>query len=289
MGDFRGAEPLSAVCVVRECSVHAKCLVPRMNKEEGFLLAIERRERILSYLRQNEYANVETLAESLAVSSMTIRRDLNKLEEQGLVRRTHGGATIGQFISSQPHTEVRKNQSPREKLAIARYATSMIHDGHTILLDAGTTCMDIAKHLTDKNIRVVTTDLAQAQHLCRFKNIEVYMPGGRVDEVTQSCLGSKVVEFLDTVHVDMAFIGCTSWDVRRGLTTPTEERSAMKAKMIERADTSILVADSDKYGCYSFHKICELGALDLIVTDERLSERSREQLTDAGIDFFCAS
>ena len=252
------------------------------------MLAIERRERILSYLRQNEYANVETLAESLSVSSMTIRRDLNKLEEQGLVRRTHGGATIGQFISSQPHTEVRKNHSPKEKLAIARYAASMVCDGHTILLDAGTTCMDIAHYLTDKTVRVVTTDLAQAQHLCRFKNIEVYVPGGRVDDVTQSCLGSKVVDFLDTVHVDMAFIGCTSWDLRRGLTTPTEERAAMKAKMIEVADTSILVADSEKYSCYSFHKICELSALDLIITDDRLSQKTRDQLTETGIDFYCA-
>ncbi|CAM3775029.1 DeoR/GlpR family DNA-binding transcription regulator [Parendozoicomonas haliclonae] len=253
------------------------------------MLAIERRERILSYLRQNEYANVESLAENLGVSSMTIRRDLNKLEEQGLVRRTHGGATIGQFISSQPHTEVRKNQSPEEKLAIAHYAASMVHDGHTILLDAGTTCMEIAHALADKSIRVVTTDLAQAQYLCRYKNIEVYVPGGKVDEVTQSCLGSKVVDFLNTIHVDMAFIGCTSWDVRRGLTTPTEERAAMKAKMIERADTSILVADSEKYGCYSFHKICDLKELDLIVTDERLSQKSREMLKEAGVEFYCAS
>ncbi len=253
------------------------------------MLAIERRERILSYLRQNEYANVESLAENLTVSSMTIRRDLNKLEEQGLVRRTHGGATIGQFISSQPHTEVRKNQSPEEKLAIARYAASMVHDGHTILLDAGTTCMDIVHYLTDKNIRVMTTDLAQAQYLCRFQNIEVYVPGGRVDEVTQSCLGSKVVDFLDTVHVDIAFIGCTSWDLRRGLTTPTEERAAMKNKMIERADISILVADSEKYSCYSFHKICELKAMDLIITDDRLSQKNREQLKEAGIDLYCAS
>ena len=252
------------------------------------MLAIERREHILSYLRQHEYANVETLADNLTVSSMTIRRDLNKLEEQGLVRRTHGGATIGQYINTQPRTEERRIQSPEEKVAIARYAASLVHDGHTILLDAGTTCMDIAHQITDKDIRVVTTDLAQAQFLCRYQNIEVFVPGGRVDDRTQSCLGSKVEDFLNNIHVDMAFLGCTSWDLRRGMTTPTERRSAMKAKMIERADTSILVADSEKYGRYSFHKICELNALDLIISDDRLPAVAQEELREAGIDLYCA-
>ncbi|WP_281645725.1 DeoR/GlpR family DNA-binding transcription regulator [Parendozoicomonas sp. Alg238-R29] len=253
------------------------------------MLAIERREHILSFLRQHEYANVETLADNLTVSSMTIRRDLNKLEEQGLVRRTHGGATIGQYINTQPHTEERRTQSPAEKASIARYAASMVHDGHSILLDAGTTCMDIAREITDRNIRVITSDLAQAQFLCRYQNIEVFIPGGRVDDCTQSCLGSKADAFLDNVHVDIAFVGCTSWDLRRGVTTPTERRCAMKNKMIERSDTSILVADSEKYSRYSFHKICDLKKFDLIITDDRLSSPAHEALSEAGIDVFCTT
>ncbi|MTI13220.1 DeoR/GlpR family DNA-binding transcription regulator [Sansalvadorimonas verongulae] len=251
------------------------------------MLAIERREHILSFLRRHEYANVETLAENLAVSSMTIRRDLNKLEEQGLVRRTHGGATIGQYINTQPHTEERRSQSPDEKASIARYASSMVHDGHSILLDAGTTCMDIAQAIAEKNIRVITSDLAQAQFLCRYKNLEVFIPGGRVDDRTQSCLGSKADAFLDNVHVDIAFVGCTSWDLRRGVTTPTERRCSIKQKMIERAVTSILVADSDKYGRFSFHKICDLKRFDLVITDDRLDASSHEALSEAGVDVFC--
>ncbi len=251
------------------------------------MLAIERREHILSFLRQHEYANVETLAENLEVSSMTIRRDLNKLEEQGLVRRTHGGATIGQFINTQPHTEERRNQSPLEKVAIAQYAASLVKDGHSILLDAGTTCMDIACQLTDRNIRVVTTDLAQAQFLCRYKNIEVHIPGGQVDDRTQSCLGGRVTDFLDCIHVDMAFIGCTSWDLRRGLTTPSERRCALKRKMAERADSCILVADSEKYGRYSFHKIGDLKDYDLIITDDRMDHGTTEEILSEGIDLYC--
>ena len=251
------------------------------------MLAIERREHILSFLRQHEYANVETLAENLNVSSMTIRRDLNKLEEQGLVRRTHGGATIGQFISTQPHTEERRTQSPQEKADIAQYAASMVHDGHSILMDAGTTCMEIVRNLVERNIRVVTTDLAQAQFLCRYSNLEVYVPGGRVDDRTQSCLGGKVSDFLDQVHVDIAFVSCTSWDLRRGVTSPTERRCMLKQKMLERADTSILVADSDKYGRYSFHKISELKSFDLIITDGGLSTKHQELLSEAGVDVYC--
>ncbi len=253
------------------------------------MLAIERREHILSYLRQHEYANVETLADNLTVSSMTIRRDLTKLEEQGLVRRTHGGATIGQYINTQPHTEERQIQSPEEKTSIARYAASLVHDGHSIMLDAGTTCMEIARQLVDKKIRVVTTDLAQAQFLCHYNNIEVFVTGGRVNDITQSCLGSKVDDFLKNIHVDIAFIGCTSWDVRRGVTTPTERRCALKSRMIERADTSILVADSDKYGRFSFHRICEINTFDLVITDNRLDDVARNALHDAPVDVYCAA
>ncbi|GAA4651327.1 DeoR/GlpR family DNA-binding transcription regulator [Kistimonas scapharcae] len=253
------------------------------------MLAIERRERILSYLRQHEYANVETLAGILDVSSMTIRRDLTKLEEQGMIRRTHGGATIGQFINTQPHSEESKSRCPEEKHAIASYAASLVSDGQSILLDAGTTCMEIARQLVDRRIRVVTTDLAQALFLCRYRNIEVHIAGGQVDERTQSSLGGNVQHFLDDLNVELAFIGCTSWDLQRGVTTPTEDRAELKRKMFERAGTRILVADSEKYGRYSFHRIMGLEKFDLVVTDSHLPDYSHETLIKAEINLHLVS
>lgn len=252
------------------------------------MLAIERREHILSYLRQHEYANVEQLAEILSVSSMTVRRDLNKLEEQNLIKRIHGGATISQFINAQPDIEQRKQESADEKRMIAAYAANLVCDGHTILLDAGTTALNIAQHLTDKNIRVVTTDLSQALLLCQYKNIEVYITGGRVNDITQSCLGSQVNNYLDGIHVDIAFIGCTSWDLERGLTTPTEDRCTMKRTLAERAHTSVLVADSAKYGRYSFHQIMPLRDLDLIITDDNLPQTVQQALKESNISITIA-
>ena len=252
------------------------------------MLAIERREHILSYLRQHEYANVEQLADILNVSSMTVRRDLNKLEEQNLIKRIHGGATISQFINSQPNIEQRKQESANEKHMIAAYAANLVCDGHTILLDAGTTALDIARHLTEKNIRVVTTDLSQALLLCQYKNIELYLTGGRVNETTQSCLGSQVNDYLSGIHVDIAFIGCTSWDLERGLTTPTEDRCTMKRTLAERSHTAVLVADSAKYGRYSFHQIMPLTSLDLIISDEGLPQEAQHALKTANINLTIA-
>ena len=253
------------------------------------MLAIERREHIIAYLRQHEYANVDELSNILGVSSMTIRRDLSTLEEKNLIKRIHGGATINQFVYSQPDIEKSRHESAKEKLQIADYAASLVNDGHTILLDAGTTTLNIARHLTDKNIRVVTTDINQAALLCRHSNIKVYLTGGRVNGITQSCLGEQVNSYLNNIHVDIAFIGCTSWDLERGLTTPTEDRCAMKRIMKERAHMSILVADSAKYGRYSFHQIMELKELDLIITDNRLPDTTRQDLKNSNIKLIAVS
>ncbi len=253
------------------------------------MLAVERREQILSYLRQYEYANVEQLADILHVSSMTVRRDLNKLEEMSLIKRIHGGATTSQYINTQPSIEQRKQESSDEKRKIASYAANLVSDGYTILLDAGTTTMNIVKLLIGKKIRVVTTDLAQALLLCQYSNIDVYQCGGRVNSVTQSCLGSQVNSYLNNIHVDIAFIGCTSWDLEKGLTTPTEDRCTMKRILSERAQTSVLVADSAKYGRYSFHHIMPLKSLGLIITDDKLSTDTVTRLKNAGTNLVIAS
>ena len=250
------------------------------------MLALERRERILSYLRQHEYGNVETLAEWLDVSSMTIRRDLKKMESDGMIRRTHGGATISQFIQRQPHTEQRESSSPEEKAAIGAYAASLVQDGHSILLDAGTTCMQVARHLTQHNIQVVTPDLSQALFLSRFSNIKVFIAGGAVDEATLSCLGGSADRFLDRIHVDISFIGCTSWDLQRGMTSPTESRSLQKRKMHKRSNTTIIIADSQKYGQYSFHKIMDLSEPDLIITDSNLNRNDVDAMTAANVNLY---
>ncbi|MGY0216969.1 DeoR/GlpR family DNA-binding transcription regulator [Endozoicomonadaceae bacterium StTr2] len=252
------------------------------------MLALERRERILSYLRQHEYGNVEALAEWLDVSSMTIRRDLKKMEADGTIRRTHGGATISQFIQNQPHTEQRESSSPDEKAAIGAYAASLVQDGHSILLDAGTTCMQVARNLTQHRIQVVTPDLAQALFLSRFSNIKVFIAGGSVDDATMSCLGGSADRFLDSIHVDISFIGCTSWDLHRGITSPTESRSLQKRKMHRRANTTVVLADSKKYGQYSFHKIMNLSEPDLIITDQNLSETDVEAMKSANVSLYQA-
>jgi len=249
------------------------------------VLASERREHILSYLRQHEYANVEQLAEMLKVSSMTVRRDLTKLEEKNLIKRIHGGATVSQFVNAQPSISQRKQASADEKRMIGAYAAQFVCDGHTVLLDAGTTTLHIARHLTDKNIRIVTTNLSQALLLCQYNNIEVYVTGGRISDKTQSCLGSQVNHYLEKIHVDFAFIGGTSWSLEKGLTTPTEDRSTMKRLLAKRAHTSVLVADSAKYGRYSFHQIMALKELDMIITDHHLPKDVQQALIDADINF----
>lgn len=226
-----------------------------------------RLDKIVAYLKNHTLVTVEQLVDAVEASPATIRRDLIKLDEQGVISRSHGGVALRSFEPSQPTTNEKQLRSPAEKRAIARFAASMVQAGDAVVLDAGTTMLELAKCLTHLPLRVITVDLHIALFLSEFRQIEVTIVGGRIDDSSQSCIGEFGRKMLRSVYPDIAFMSCNSWSVEKGVTTPTEEKAGLKQEIIANAQRKILLADSSKYGAHSLFNVAPLSRFTDIITD----------------------
>ncbi len=226
-----------------------------------------RLDKIVAYLKNHTLVTVEQLVDAVEASPATIRRDLIKLDEQGVISRSHGGVALRRFEPSQPTTNEKQLRSPAEKRAIARFAASIVQAGDAVVLDAGTTMLELAKCLTHLPLRVITVDLHIALFLSEFRQIEVTIVGGRIDDSSQSCIGEFGRKMLRSVYPDIAFMSCNSWSVEKGVTTPTEEKAGLKQEIIANAQRKILLADSSKYGAHSLFNVAPLSRFTDIITD----------------------
>lgn len=248
------------------------------------MLQAERRNFIVQYLNRNGKLIVEDIAKELNTSPMTIRRDLKYLEDNNLITRTHGGAVSHNVLSDEIPYNQKTKEYVEEKKRIAEFSVSLIEEGFTVILDAGTTNMEIARLLTDfKKLKVITTDLMIAAFLSQYKGIEVYCTGGLIQGITGACSGFQAKEFLQNIYADIAFIGARSIDVDFGITTPTIEKVEVKKQMMKSADKIVVVADHTKFGEKSFAKICSLDELDYIVTDSEINKDLLEKIVSKGI------
>ncbi|WP_083836179.1 DeoR/GlpR family DNA-binding transcription regulator [Serratia sp. M24T3] len=225
----------------------------------------------MDYLKSHNLVTVEQLVAAITASPATIRRDLIKLDEQGVISRSHGGVTLNRFIPNQPTTNEKLQLSLPEKQAIAQVAAAMVKPGDAVVLDAGTTMLELARNLTHYPLRVITADLRIALFLSEFKQIEVTIIGGRIDDSSQSCVGEHGRRLLRSIYPDVAFISCNSWSLEKGITTPTEEKAGIKQGLSENARRRVLLADSSKYGAYSLFCVNPLADMTDIITDKGLS------------------
>jgi len=239
-----------------------------------------RLDQIMDYLKSHNLVTVEQLVAAIAASPATIRRDLIKLDEQGVISRSHGGVTLNRFIPSQPTTNEKLQRSLQEKQAIAEVAAAMVKPGDAVVLDAGTTMLELARNLTHLPLRVITADLRIALFLSEFKQIEVTIIGGRIDDSSQSCVGEHGRRLLRSVYPDIAFISCNSWSLDKGITTPTEEKAGLKQDLAVNARRRVLLADSSKYGAYSLFCVTPLTGMTDIITDKGLNVEIRQSLDD---------
>lgn len=148
--------------------------------------------------------------------------------------------------------------------------------------------MELARNLTQLTIRVITADLHIALFLCEFKQIEVTIIGGRIDDSSQSCVGEHGRKLLRNIHPDIAFISCNSWCLDKGITTPTEEKASLKHDLNANARRRILLADSSKYGAFSLFCADPISQMTHIVTDKGLPEEITTQISDMGLSVHLA-
>src|SRR5258708_6739419 len=200
------------------------------------LFAEERQRSVLEQLRQKGKVTVEELTHAFRVSPPTIRADLSRLESEGLLLRTHGGAiTIGSTLYEPSYAE-RAVLLHAEKHAIAAAAATMVHEGETVMIDAGTTCHEIALALKEfRKLTVVTNPIASAQALAENDGIETILVGGIVQPKRKATLGALASLFLDQIQCDRAFVAMSGVHVNAGFSVVDFDAAQIKRKMLEKS------------------------------------------------------
>lgn len=233
------------------------------------MFAEERKREILRLLNIQKKVKTLELSQLFNVSEPTIRRDINEMEEQGLLVRTHGGALALDPSEMEPSFSDKVDRYSQEKGEIARLAASLIKDHDTVILDSGTTTMAIAKHFHAKHVTVITNSLDVATILEDNTEVELIVTGGQMRWNTRAMVGAIAERALGAFRANLAFIGTNAFN-EKGFTTPNLIEAQTKKKMIEIADRAFIVADSSKYGKTQLCLISELGGVSGIISDEQL-------------------
>lgn len=234
----------------------------------------ERRKQILDLIKTKQKIDIEELTPMFNVSLMTIRRDLNQLEKEGLLIRTHGGAAAPYGLKEETPYLQKESANKKEKRAIALRAAELVHDHSAIILDSGTTTFELAKVLKEKEgLTVVTNDILIAAELLH-SSVEVIVTGGELQRGVGAMFGAHTQLLLKELNVAQFFLGAHAIDPEAGVTAPTMEKATIKRLMIEASKETWLIADSSKFGQRSFAHVCNLDQVSGIITDTGVSPLS---------------
>ncbi|WP_194915898.1 DeoR/GlpR family DNA-binding transcription regulator [Catenulispora rubra] len=248
------------------------------------MYAEERQQAILAKARADGRVDVVGLAEGLAVTTETIRRDLTVLERAGVVRRVHGGAIPVERLGFEPGVAARDSVMTGEKERIAKAALAELPEEGSIIVDAGTTTGRLIEALpVDRELTVVVNAPAFAAQLATRSNLTVLMLGGRIRGRTMAAVDDWALAPLSQLCVDVAFMATNGVSVGRGLTTPDITEAAVKRAMIGAARRTVLLADHSKVGNDCMARFGGLNDVDLFITDEGLDEETAGEFGDAGV------
>ena len=244
------------------------------------MLVDQRRSKILELVEHMGFASLQQLAAAVEASESTVRRDLEYLDGQRHIHRTRGGAAYsGESLTD---LAVRESRASVEKQAIARQTARLISGGETVLLDGGTTTLEVARHLIGKTLQVVTNSLPIASFLMNQEQIELIFIGGYVYPKTGVALGDQAVEALRNIYVSqlvMSAGGVTS----EGLFNSNALLVDTERQMIRAAERVTLVADHTKFGQRALSHLCPLDEVDQVVSDAGLSQDWQDTLSRRGI------
>ncbi|MHB9024450.1 MAG: DeoR/GlpR family DNA-binding transcription regulator [Armatimonadota bacterium] len=247
----------------------------------------KRRSAIMELLFQQPRMTIQQLAAHFGVSEMSIRRDTNALEAQGLLIRAYGGGVVlGPLpLLTMPAAPVTRTP---QKMAIGKLAASLVAAGQTVMVDTGTTALEVARHFpTDANITMATTSLSIAQEIARTP-LSVMLLGGFVQRDTMSLYGPLTEQMLSILHVDLLFIGCNGADSTDGFYANDLMLFTQVQAMMRNAAQTVVVAESAKFGRRSFVRYARLEEIHCLVTDNGLSAEDRLNLEERGVNVLIA-
>lgn len=241
-------------------------------------LAEQRRDKILDMLKEDGHVKVNELSKIFEVSDVTIRQDLEKMEQDGLLKRVHGGAVLLETENRVESLTILNRGNVPAKQAIAREAVKLVHEGDTLILDSGSTTTEIASLLVDafQNLNIITNSLNIALILGRNQGFYINVTGGEFKAPTLSLTGQRAADYFKGLHADKVFLATAGINIKTGLTYPSISDLPVKRAMIDCADEVYLVADSSKIGKSSFATLGPLSLVDDVITDSKISDSDRE-------------
>lgn len=230
----------------------------------------QRRYEIYEILKKDKTVQVNTLASKYKVSLMTIRRDLDILENQGLITKSYGGATLNESISNEPSFEIKEGISQNDKKKIAIYASTLVQDADSIYLDCGTTCLELFKRIHHKKITIFSNFWKILQYVDRNTKAKIIMAPGTYNPVTQAALSETTILFFQNYHIDKAFISALGVDKEFGVSIPSMNDALVKQAILKCSQKKFCMADHTKFNKKYMSKISDISNFDCIITDEKL-------------------
>lgn len=233
----------------------------------------QRREEILRRVQRERYVSVSELASTYAVDASTIRRDLDKMAALGMIARSHGGAMLPAEPAETPY-DLKIEQNVAEKRTIARTIAQMVPHGSSLLMDSGSTTLEVARALRHhREMTVITNDLRVAAEIANQGDVHLIVLGGEVLPTVYTLMSERAVDMIGEFHVDYAIMGTDAIDPR-GLMNTNSNEVSMKRAMMAAAQHVIVVADSSKFDRAALVRVADLDQVDLIVTDDGLAEEA---------------
>ena len=254
------------------------------------LIPAQRYERIRDHLEAYKVISNVELCKLLDVSEATIRRDLEWMEKQGILERTHGGAILSQSMSVEPEYAARVLAHPDEKHMIGIAAASLIEDGDTVFINSGTTTTEVIRNIpSGAKITVITNNLSAALEV-HDAGFELILLGGTYYPRSNAVVGHFATENLRQLNAKKTFIGADGISLKYGYTVPSNPEAALVRMMIERTHGSVIVvADSSKWGVVSNFEVAKISEAQMLVTDAKFSKQARAELKSRNVKVVIAS
>src|SRR4051812_16070929 len=250
---------------------------------------VERRTQIVEKLEAEGQLDVTSLSKELGVSEVTIRNDLNWLEQKNMLIRARGGAMKAERVGADLSLSEKNKFHYQEKLKIGKAAAALIENGDTIILDSGTTTLEINNNLAGiESLTVITNALNIANRLAEHEHVNVIVPGGFLRKNSLSLVGTTAEESFKNYFCDKLFLAVDGFSTVHGLSTPNVEEAHLNRVMILIAKQVIVVTDSSKFHKRSFAFIAPITAVDIVVTDAGIPEEDKKRLETAGIQVIIA-
>lgn len=248
------------------------------------MLTLERQSQILEYLKQKKVATVEELAQQFYISPASIRRDLNKLEKQQLIKRTYGGAMLAASLSQEIPAVMRKKEYAVSKEYIAAIAAKKVRDNDIILMDASTTTQQMLPFLKERTgLTIITNGLQLAAGASDLLDAKIYCCGGLVRSNSYSLVGYQSIDFIRNFHIQKMFFSCDAVNIGEGIYDASDDEAELRKIMIANSEAVYLLCDNSKFDKKSFYQVCRFSDIQYLITEKEPSSEWCVQLEHEGV------